>query len=51
LAPDRFAADVLDSHRSQEVRATLAAAPAELRELDRRLDELRPRSLSRRTGP
>ena len=51
LAPDRFTADVLDSGRSLEVRAALAAAPPEQRELDRRLDELRPRSLSGSTAP
>lgn len=51
LDPDRFLADVLDSGRSLEVRAALAAAPAWQRELDRRLDQLRPRSLSRRTAP
>ena len=51
LAPDRFAADVLDSGRGPEVRAALAAAPPEQRELDRRLDELRPRSRSGGTMP
>lgn len=51
LAPDRFVADVLHSGRRLEVRAALAAAPAELRKLERRLDELQPRSLSRREMP
>jgi hypothetical protein len=39
LAPDRFIADVMDSGRSAAVRAALAAAPAERRELERRLQE------------
>lgn len=51
LAPDRFIADVLDSGRSVEVRAALAALPAEQRAFDRRLDELRPRSPSGTTMP
>jgi tetratricopeptide (TPR) repeat protein len=51
LAPDRFVADVLDSGRSLDVRAALAAVPVEQRELERRLDELRPRSPSGRTVP
>jgi tetratricopeptide (TPR) repeat protein len=51
LAPDRFVADVLDSGRSAEARGALLVAPAEQRAFDRRLDELRRRSLSGRTVP
>jgi tetratricopeptide (TPR) repeat protein len=50
-APDRFVADVVDSGRSAQARAALVVAPAEQRAFDRRLDELRRRSLSGRTVP
>lgn len=39
-APDRFVADVVDSGRTAEVRARLAAQPDLARALERRLEEL-----------
>jgi hypothetical protein len=51
MAPERFVADVVDSGRSVEVLAALAAAPAEQHALARRLDERRRQSRSGRTMP